>query len=288
MEPERTLILYHGGCPDGFGGAYAAWKKFGDSAEYIPLHRGEPLPEGIDGARIYLIDFTYTRPIMDELLSRAGSLVVLDHHDGPREIVEAMPEYVFDNDRSGATIAWSYFHPDIPVPYFLKLIEDQDIYRMALPDTVPLHAYIETKPFTFEDWNRYAEALENPETREGFLEKARTYAEYFELLADMAVNKAKLVSFEGYAVYFATCHPFKSLKSRVGHMLAAKKGPLALVVAAHPNGYGVSIRGDGSVNVAEMAQKYGSNGHPNSAGFLIPREGPFPWELIEDHEDPGN
>lgn len=285
---ERTVILYHGGCPDGFGGAYAAWKKFGDTAEYIPLHRGEMPPEDLENARVYLIDFTYPRDVMDGLLARVGSLVVLDHHDGVQEIVEAMPEHVFDNDRSGATIAWSYFHPDIPVPYFLKLIEDQDIYRLALPDTVPLHAYIETRPFDFEEWDRFTEALEDPASREAFLEKARTYAEYFELLVEMAVNKAKLVSFEGYEIYFGTAHPFKSLKSHVGNRLAKKKGPLSLVAAAHPNGYGVSIRGDGSVNVAEIAERFGGNGHANSAGFLIPRAGPFPWELIEDHEDSGN
>lgn len=282
---ERTVILYHGNCPDGFGGAYAAWKKFGDAAEYIPLHRGEPLPEGIDGARIYLIDFTYARDVMDELLTRAASLVVLDHHDGIRDVVEAMPEYVFDNGRSGATIAWSYFHPNTEMPLLLQHLEDQDLFRFTLPDTVAIHSYLEVHPFTFEHWDDIAGQLEFPETREKFFEKSRTYGEYFELLADLAVQKAKLVSFEGHEVLFGTAHPFKSLKSRVGNLLALKQAPFSLTVSAHPNGYGVSIRGDGTVNVAEIAQKYGGNGHPNSAGFLIPRTGPFPWELIENHED---
>lgn len=282
---EQILILYHGGCPDGFGGAFAAWKKYGDSAEYVPLHRGEPPPDAIDGAQVYLIDFTYTRDVMDEIVRRAASVTVLDHHEGVADVVRAMPEYVFDADRSGATIAWSYFHPNTPVPYFFKLLEDQDLYRMVLPDTVPLHAYLEVHPFTFPDWNLLCQTLEDVETREAFLVRARAYAEYFELLADMAIQRAKLVSFEGYEVYFATCHPFKSLKARLGHGLAVKKAPFALIVAAHPKGYGVSIRGDGSVDVAKIAQKFGGNGHPSSSGFLIPREGPFPWELIEDHEN---
>lgn len=286
QDSKRTVVMYHGNCPDGFGGAYAAWKKFGEAAEYIPLHRGEPLPEGIDGADVYLIDFTYARPMMDELLSRVNSLVVLDHHDGVREIVESMPNHVFDNDRSGATIAWSYFHPDTPVPVLHQHLEDGDLYRFNLPDTTALHSYIEVHPFTFEHWDDIVGMLEFPETREKFFEKSRTYAEYFELLADIAVQKAKMVSFEGHEVYFGTAHPFKSLKSRIGNLLALKKAPFALVVSAHPNGFGVSIRGDGTVNVAEIAQKYGGNGHPNAAGFLIPRTGPFPWDLIEDHENP--
>ena len=66
---ERTIILYHGGCPDGFGGAYSAWKKFGDSAEYIALSRGEEPPvETCTGAKLYFIDFSYPKEIMDQLL----------------------------------------------------------------------------------------------------------------------------------------------------------------------------------------------------------------------------
>jgi len=285
---ERTLILYHGGCPDGFGGAYAAWKKFGDSAEYIPLHRGETLPEGIDGARIYLIDFTYKRELMDELLSRVASLVVLDHHDGVREIVEAMPEHVFDLNRSGATIAWTYFHPNTEVPKLLSYVEDDDIFRFAFPETKPFITYLIIQPLDFKVWDEIARKLEDPEESKILLEKASDYREYFEYLAKQVVERANLVSFEGYEVYFANSHPHKTMKSLVGHQLAEKKGPLALVVSAHPKGYGVSIRGDGTVDVAAIAEKYGGNGHPSSAGFLVPREGPFPWELIENHEDSSN
>lgn len=281
---NNILILYHGSCPDGFGGAYAAWKKFGDTAEYRPLHRGQPVPDDLAGKEVYLIDFTYPAEEMQTILASANSLTVLDHHAGIQDVVESIPNHVFDENRSGATIAWSYFHPDTPVPLLLQFLEDQDIYRHALADTVALHAYLEVHPFTFEGWDQIAYALDNEDTKEGLLHKARVYAEYYELLAGIAVEKAKLVSFEDMEIYFGTSHPFKSLKSYVGHLLAEKKGPCSLTVTAHPNGYGVSIRGDGSVNVAEIAKKYGGNGHPNSAGFLIPREGPFPWTLIEDDE----
>ena len=284
MESPKTLVLYHGGCPDGFGSAYAAWKKFGDQAEYIPLSRGEELPHGVDGANIYLIDFTYTRDVMDDLLSRAASLVVLDHHEGVRDVIEAMPDYVYDSNRSGATIAWNYFHPDEPVPPLLRHIEDDDLFRFALPETRGLLGYLGVYPFTFEFWDEVNGVLSG-EGRSELLAKTATYAEYFELLAAMAVERAKLVSFEGYEVYFGTAHPYKPMKSLVGNLLAKKKGPFALVVAAHPSGYGVSIRGDGTVNVAQIAEKFGGNGHPYSAGFLIPREGPFPWELVENDEN---
>lgn len=284
---ERTVILYHGNCPDGFGAAYAAWKKYGDTAEYIPLHRGEELPQGLDGDHLYFVDFTYEQKDMDYFVSIAQSVTVLDHHIGMKEVVESMPTHVFDNDKSGASIAWSFFHPDSPLPTLLAHIEDDDIYRYTLPDTRAVLSYISVHPFTFESWDELAHTLEQLETREGFLQKARAYAEYFELLAESAADKAHLIEFEGYRCMFANAHPSKPMKSYVGNILARRTPPIALVVSAHPKGFGVSIRGDGSVNVAQIAEKYGGNGHHDSAGFLIPVNGKMPWTLIED-EDSGD
>lgn len=284
---ERTIILYHGGCLDGFGGAYAAWKKFGDGAIYLPLHRGEEPPvEECRGARLYFIDFCYTKEVMDRFVEAAASVTVLDHHEGVEDVITSMPEFVFASDRSGAGIAWDYFHPGAPRPALIDHIEDDDLFRFSLPDTRALITYLEVQPREFEAWDRFAAALDGDATRAEILSTARIYAEYFELLAGYSVDHAKLVSFEGHEIYFGSTHPLKSMKSLVGNLLARKKGPFALVVSIHPGGYGVSIRGDGSVDVAKIAQKFGGNGHPSSAGFLIPREGPFPWELIETHEDP--
>lgn len=285
IYPQQTIILYHGNCLDGFSAAYAAWKKFGDEAAYIPLDRGEELPKGLEDKDLYFLDFTYEKPDMDHFVNIARSVTVLDHHSGVREVVEAMPNFVFDNDRSGATIAWDYFHPGIPRSLLLEFIQDDDIFTFALPDTRAVVCYLGVREFSFALWEEIAQLLENHETRELFLEKARAYAEYFELLAQLSVEKAKLVSFEGYECYYATAHPFKPMKSLVGNLLAKKKGPFALVVAAHPKGFGVSIRGDGSVDVSHIAAKYGGNGHKNSSGFLIPASGPMPWTMIESHED---
>ena len=280
---NRTVILYHGNCPDGFGAAYAAWKKFGDTAEYVELNRGEPLPTGLEDADLYFVDFTYDQETMDHFVSIAKTVTVLDHHNGVRGIVESMPNHVFDNNRSGATITWDYFHPGIPRPLLLELVQDDDLFTYALADTRAVICYVSVRPYSFAFWDEMAHVLDNHETRELFLEKARSYAEYFILLAELSVKKAHLVRFEGYDVYFAVAHPFKPMKSLVGNLLAAKRGPFALVVGAHPNGFGVSIRGDGSIDVSEIAARYGSSGHKNSAGFLIPAGSVMPWTIIEDH-----
>lgn len=287
---DKTIILYHGsGCPDGFGAAYAAWKKFGESAEYHPLSRGEEPPiELCKGNTVYFVDFCYPKEIMDQCVAEAKRLVVLDHHSGVQDVIESMPEFVFDTNRSGAGITWDYFHPNTKRPILIDLVEDDDLFRFALPDTRNIMTYLEVQPLEFALWDSIAAKLDSPSEKELILEKARTYREYFDLLAKISVDHAKLISFEGYEIYFGYAHPLKSLKSYVGNLLARKKGPCALVVSAHPEGYGVSIRGDGSVDVSKIAQKFGGNGHKDSSGFLIPREGPFPWTLLENHEDSRN
>jgi len=282
---ERTIIFYHGSCPDGFGGAYAAWKKFGDTAEYVPLHRGEEeLPE-LSGADVYFIDFTYEKEDMHAIAERAASLTILDHHEGVRSVVESFPNHVFDNDRSGATIAWNQFHPGAPVPKLLQFIQDDDLFHFKLPDTRSVLAYLGVNPFTFEFWDEVAAKLDDPIESEKLISTMRAYGEYFEKLAELAADKAHPVLFEGHEVMFATAHPYKPMKSLVGNLLAKAHPPFALVVAAHPKGFGVSIRGDGSIDVSEIAQRYGGNGHKSSAGFLIPAGGTLPWTLIEDDED---
>ena len=279
---ERTLILYHAHCPDGFGGAYAAWKKFGNGAEYLPVKHGNPPPEDLSGAHVYLIDFTYPKDIMDTIVTEATSVIVLDHHLGVKDVVESMPEFVFDEKRSGATIAWKYFHPNTDTPMLFTHLEDDDLFLFKLPDTRPIVRYLGIQPFSFDGWDVFIHELDNEHTRDNLLERLRTYSDYFDMLVAFSVKRAKKVQFENYECYFASSSPFITMRSAIGNALVKENPPLALVVSAHPEGFGVSLRSDGSVDVAEIAQKYGGNGHPASAGFSIRAGDALPWTIIDD------
>ena len=48
MPDKKTVVLYHANCHDGFGGAFAAWKKFGDAADYVPMRYGMAIPDDVD------------------------------------------------------------------------------------------------------------------------------------------------------------------------------------------------------------------------------------------------
>ncbi len=58
MANVRSIaVLYHADCPDGFGAAWAAWKKFDDRAMYPPVRHNEPPPKEIAGKAVYTVDF---------------------------------------------------------------------------------------------------------------------------------------------------------------------------------------------------------------------------------------
>jgi hypothetical protein len=278
---KKTVILYHSKCIDGFGAAYAAWKKLGEEAEYIPVSYGKPLPEKMEERDVIFVDFCPTAEQLEDFKKRAGSITILDHHHGVRDVATNYPG-VFDVEHSGATISWSYFHPGEKTPELLTFIEDGDLYRYALPETEEIYSYLIVEPYDFESWDIIVKALETPEGKAKILSTAKAYNEYFLKLAELSVAGAKKVKFEGYEMGFGITHPVMAMKSHVGHELATKWPPVALVVSAHPDGFGVSIRGDGTVDVAAIARKYGGNGLKSSAGFFIPAGEPLPWEEIKE------
>lgn len=289
---KEIAVLYHGGCPDGFGGAYAAWKKFGDTADYIPLKHGKPVPENIAGKELYFIDFCYPQEVMNRLAENAKSITVLDHHKGVSDVATKFPG-IFDINHSGATIAWSYFHPDTPVPTLLKYVETGDLYRFDLPNSREIIAYVYTLTDSFASfdlknvakWDTFVTELEDPTELRRIVETGRLFVQYHEHVVVHGVHHAEMVHFEGYDCYITGSTG--EFVSDIGNRLARLKPPIAIIISADAEGLRVSLRSDGSVDVATLAQKYGGNGHPAAAGFGIPFGSPIPWTIIKkDHENP--
>lgn len=283
MPHQQTVIIYHGKCPDGFGGAYAAWKKFGDTAEYIPMQYGREMPLGMEGRDIYCIDFCPKQEDMEQLLKVAKSVTVLDHHEGMRAVATKYPG-VFDPSRSGATVSWSYFHPQTPQPFLFEYLEDYDLYRFSLPDTKALNAYLTLEPYEFERWDEIVQSLEDPETRGKILERGRIYAEHTAALIQHIGAGADLVEFEGHQVYLSGT-VLQAITDYLGHELATKQPPFAIMVRPAANGLRVSLRSVENFDVAAIARKYGGNGHTNASAFRIPWGTPVPWKTIEKKDE---
>ena len=105
MTPD--LCIYHGGCDDGFGAAYAVWRLHGADVDYHAGVYGVAPPD-ITGLDVAIVDFSYKRPVMIDLANKARSILVLDHHKTAQADLDGLsvecPNVTveFDMNRSGA------------------------------------------------------------------------------------------------------------------------------------------------------------------------------------------
>jgi hypothetical protein len=137
----KPICIYHANCPDGFTAAWVAYHAFhGDIDLHAGTHQSDP-PDVTD-REVYMVDFSYTRPVLAAMRERARRLVVLDHHKSAEAALRGLTgvETLLDMNRSGARIAWDYWNPEKPYPKALLHVEDYDLWSLALARTREIHA----------------------------------------------------------------------------------------------------------------------------------------------------
>lgn len=266
-----SKILYHDKCFDGFTAAWAAWKRFGDTAEYIPVSYGQAsYADTTDQDDVYLLDFCYPAHVLRTL--SANRLIILDHHKTAEADLALMKfnehdEVIFDMERSGAGIAWDYFHME-PRPKLVDYAEDHDLWRYALPFSRSIRAYMHTIPYDFQSWTYLEDSLEV-----GFREcvNGGNYVMGFmkqqiKMIADNAVMR-KLVKYGPLVpVVNAT-----TLFSEVGEELNlrfpdAYYSAYYFDTAEGTRKWGLRTK-QPYTDVSVVAQMFGGGGHKGAAGF---------------------
>jgi oligoribonuclease NrnB/cAMP/cGMP phosphodiesterase (DHH superfamily) len=295
LEGSVVKVIYHGGqCPDGFGSAWAAWMYFRAraeviagqvSVEYIAANHGDEAPD-CAGAIVFLLDFSWRRPVLIELLKKARHVVILDHHLSAAKDLEGLAtefsnlDLVFDMRRSGAVITWQYFHQR-PVPTLLCYVQDRDLWQFALPDSRDVTAAIMSYPFGFELWRQWHE--------EGGAVVGDTEAG--DTVADGPEDSAiRLLAREGKTINRFRRQMIEYYKTRAftgiiaGFTVPIVNSPLVInsellneLANGAPFAAGYSDKGDkrfwslrsseNGADVSAIAFRFGGGGHPRAAGF---------------------
>lgn len=140
MQESDTIVIYHGNCWDGFCASWLFHKVL-PNAEYVPAQYGQAPPD-VTGKFVYILDFSYKRPVMRQMLSSAKFVCVLDHHKTAEEELAGLvdefsqrPDLIqnppgsevpfirFDMNKSGGRLAWEYLCENIT-----SIIERHQIY----------------------------------------------------------------------------------------------------------------------------------------------------------------
>lgn len=275
---KKIIVIYHKKCWDGFGGAWSAWKKFGNKAEYVGVKPGEAPDFVIKEKDVYLIDTAFVASVMKQLLKDNNKLVVLDHHFSNREVVKISTDRSYMMNHSGAVIAWKYFHPSKPVPVFLKYVEDADIWKWTMPNSKALSMLKEEMPFDFKFWSKTIKEYENKKKLKQYALQGQQLVDYSNSLQDHALGNAQVVKFEG-----RKCLVVNSplLHSDIGNKLTKLMPPFAIVWSEKSDYRAVSLRSNGKFDVSKLAQKYGGGGHKAAAAFRLELKDKLPWKFIK-------
>lgn len=269
-------VLYHGNCMDGFGAAWAAWKALGDAATYIPVFYGKPPPELPENAIVSIVDFSYPRDVLLKLREHCAVVEVLDHHRSAEAELEDLDFCVFDMNKSGAVLAWEWFHPHAKIPLLLEYVQDRDLWRFALPQSHAVTAFLRSFPYTFDMWEYLAQLLEKD--LESVVQEGLAILRFQDQQVEMICKQAVTGSVAGYQVPIVNATAFFSEAcDRLCEL--HPEAPFAAYYLDRADGmrqWGLRARGD--FDVSEIAERFGGGGHRAAAGFqtLVPEVEPFP------------
>ena len=282
-KPTKKKIVFYHEDADGFTGAWAAWKKFKNTADYLPIHHDnkplDTLALNAEGKDIYIIDYSFKPEEMKMLVAVNKKVVLIDHHITSAESVKIATESLYDTSHSGANLAWKYFHPNKKTPKLINYVEDYDLWKFKLPFTQELTLILSAKKLKFKIWDKLAKEFEDASALKELIKQGKIMFDYRENLINELIEKGEEVIFEGHRAFAVNSPVFES---EIGHHIYNKKGMLAIIWSYRKKHnkpkLKVSLRSDKNIDVAEIALKYGGGGHKSAAGFTLEKEIEFPWK----------
>lgn len=261
-------VLYHSNCYDGFGAAYAAWKILKDSAKYIPVSYGRPIPDMSEKniGTVYILDFSYQEADLLKIkeTTNCEKIVLLDHHKTAKEnLANLIGKYEwlyieFDMNRSGALITWEYFHNE--PNELINHISDRDLWNFKLDGTKEIHRSLVSRPMDFESWDRF-------DLNELKAEGVILNRMYTQLVKNICAKPftIKIGDFSVPAVNTSIAW------SEVGNELLSMfpNCDFAASFTVFEDIIMFSLRSRNEFDVSAVAKKFGGGGHKNAAGFKI-------------------
>lgn len=270
--------IYHAHCIDGFGSAMVL-KRAMPQIELHPGIYGHEPPD-VKDQNVYIVDFSYKREIIKEMLTTAASVTIIDHHKTAIEDLQGLSHpnlvKIFDQSMSGAGLTFKTFYPSEPVPAMIQHIQDRDLWKFELENTNEVCAFLYSLDFDINQWlayNFWAKFVDDL-----VLQQGRALVRQRKKDITSALKRVpQMVTIGGWKIPCLNVQP--SISSEVCQGLA-HNFPFAASYSDTHNKRIFSLRSnkDGA-DVAYIADLYGGGGHKHAAGFSIDLEsmGELKW-----------
>jgi hypothetical protein len=260
------LVIYHGHCADGFTAAWAAWRAFRETAEYLAAdHEQRPSPD-VTGREVFVLDFSFPRDQTLAMAKKAESLRVIDHHETARRDLDGLPFALFDNAKSGSLLAWETFHPHLKIPLLIEHVNDRDLQVWRNPDSRPFLAWMERVPRTFHNWERLAALSARAYAQ--ILRKGRILVAEQRRMAEKIAKNAVPIQMGGTQGLAIDCPA--DFCPEVGAILAKRSGTFGFTWRLLPDArVRVLLRSVPEFSAGDLAKSFGGGGHRQAAGCVL-------------------
>jgi hypothetical protein len=280
MSEVETVVIYHGGCTDGFCAAFLLWQKF-PAATFIRAKYGDAPPD-VTGKIVYIVDFSYSRQILQDMHATAEFLVVLDHHKTARLELDGLPYCIFDMTKSGAMLTWEYLEKlngntiVREAPWFVQYVQDRDLWLWRLPESKAVSAGLRSLPMDFERWQKIALA----DSFRDLVEDGEAILRDQELTVRAKVEQSALVTVElgSLSGQWRQCNATTLISETAGEL--AKETGIGCCWFERTDGarvYSLRSTVESGIDVSAIAKTFGGGGHKHAAGFTLAPECGHPW-----------
>ena len=277
-KDQIDVIAFHFPCQDGLSASAVArlYYKMHNLKEllYCPVQHGKPINCEVSDSNILFVDFCPTESDINLILSANNKIYILDHHITAQERLKDCSYAKFDMDKSGVGLAWEYFFQEKPLPEFLSMIQERDLWRFANSNTQDFTlglsfdcASTETLSESYELFDK----LFNDHNQTQYyinLGKVLNKNKEAKIRRIVANIKDNIYRFENYRVCIYNCD--HELASDLGSSLCKDDHCDFAVLWRYDHlkeEYHLSLRSANKVNCANLAKELlGGGGHPNAAG----------------------
>ena len=290
----KKYIIYHDKCPDGLTAA-ALFKIHAYKYNYEDIHNYEFIPGNYNmtlsdldikpDSIIYFLDFSFKKDMFTELLNKAHTIFLLDHHKTAYDELHTLfsstkLKVYFDLKECGSSLTYKYLYPETPLPKIIEHIKDQDLWLWRDPDSKFFCAYLSTLDFTLDGFYKFYRNYFS------FPNKADIYNNY------LFVGKKLLEVHQKDALGCIDTNLIKRDIPNIGEsciincpskltgyvkteLVENRQEKVLITYAIGSKGMRISIRVSNdmdAIKIAKMIDPIKAGGHPLAAGAFIPLE----------------
>ncbi len=293
---QVDTVVFHFPCMDGLSSAWVAYyyyklKHPEKKLNLVPAQHGKPMLYDMTNHNVLFVDFCPQLTDLETLKANSNNVYILDHHIGAKERLENCSFATFDMLKSGVGLAWDYFFPDLPIPEFLDMIQQRDIWTPKFESSPRIQAFcqgifqIMDLYETFDDkFAKFDKMINSPDV------EIDTIVQFGTIINQTKQNQIKAIvnkiknnkykftdtrtdektgqtSSNTYIICMYNCS--YDLASDLGNALSREHCDLAILWSYDhlTETYHYSLRSTNKVNCNDIAKRYlDGGGHPNASG----------------------